>query len=329
MASSATRADTSPRPPRPPERPPLSADAEEFLAYLSAERGRAASSLSSYRRDLLAYEDFLRGRDLELSGASAVVVEEYLRLLESMGRAPATRARALAAIRGLHGFALAERSAPGDPTLCVAAPRVPAGLPKALTEDEVEGLLASVVGDDARALRDRAVLEVLYATGARISELVGLSLRDLDLEARLVRLFGKGSKERIVPVGGPAVAALEAWMAPGGRSEMVAGRRLRRDDLDAVFVSTRGRRMDRQAAWVVVHAAAVRAGLAERVTPHVLRHSCATHQHHHGADIRVVQELLGHASITTTQVYTKVSQEHLLREYRSAHPRALATRRVR
>jgi len=310
-------------------RAPLSLDAEEYLAYLSAERGRAASSIASYRRDLLAYEEFLGRHGTRLADATPEVVEEYLRVLEQAGKAPATRARALAAIRGLHGFAHAERSAPADPTPLVAAPRVPAGLPKPLTEEEVERLLAAVDGDGARARRDRAVLEVLYATGARISELVGLSLGDLDLEARLVRLFGKGAKERIVPIGSPAVASVQAWLAPGGRAALVAGRRQRRDDADAVFVSARGRRLDRQAAWTIVHGAALRAGLAAKVSPHVLRHSCATHLLDHGADIRVVQELLGHASITTTQVYTKVSQEHLHRAYRAAHPRALATRQPR
>ncbi len=323
-------AEASPRGPTArAERAPLSLDAEEYLAYLAVERGRAASSISSYRRDLLAYEEFLARRDLALAQATPEVLEEYLRVLEQAGRAPATRARALAAIRGLHGFAHAERAAPADPTPLVAAPRVPAGLPKPLTEDEVEMLLAAVSGDGARARRDRAVLEVLYATGARISELVGLSLGDLDLDAHLVRLFGKGAKERIVPIGSPAVASVQAWLGPGGRPELVARRRQGRDDADAVFVSTRGRRLDRQAAWAVVRAAAVRSGLAAKVSPHVLRHSCATHLLDHGADIRVVQELLGHASITTTQVYTKVSQEHLHRAYRAAHPRAGATRQPR
>jgi integrase/recombinase XerD len=314
------------------ERAPLSLDAEEYLSYLSVEKGRAPSSIASYRRDLLAYEAFLTGRGVALADASPQIVEDYLAFLSACGLAASTRARALAAIRGVHGFALAERGAAADPTEELEGPRVPQGLPKALSEAEVERLLAAVTGEDARALRDRAMLELLYASGARISELVGLSLGDLDLEAQLVRLFGKGSKERIVPVGRLAVRALELWLGPGGRPEVlrvarsVKGGRASRDDAEALFVSTRGVRMTRQAAWTVVRGCALRSGLADKVSPHVLRHSCATHLLDHGADIRVVQELLGHASITTTQVYTKVSQEHLRRAYLKAHPRATGRR---
>ena len=253
---------------------------------------------------------------------SPAVVEDYLAFLRASGLAASSRARALVAVRGFHGFCHDERGAPSDPTEDVETPRVPQGVPKALSEAEVEALLGAVTGDDPRAVRDRAMLELLYATGLRISELVGLSLGDVDLRGALVRAFGKGSKERLVPIGRHAVAALGVWLGPGGRPAILAGRTLRRSDAEALFVSTRGRRMSRQAAWAVVHEAAGRAGLAEKVTPHVLRHSFATHLLDHGADIRVVQELLGHASITTTQVYTKVSQEHLRRSYLAAHPRA-------
>ncbi|MCU1492750.1 MAG: xerD [Acidimicrobiaceae bacterium] len=310
------------------DRPELSLDAEEYLSYLSVERGRAPRTISSYRRDLSAYEDFLRGRAVELSQVSPPIVQDYMAFMAASGLAASSRARALAAIRGLHGFAQAERGAAHDPTEDLEGPRVPQGLPKALSEPEVERLLGAVQGEGARALRDRAMLELLYATGARISEVVGLSLRDMDFEASLVRLFGKGSKERIVPVGRVAVRALLAWLGPEGRPVMIRGRRTSRDDAEALFVSTRGARMSRQAAWTVVRTHALSVGLADRVSPHVLRHSCATHMLDHGADIRVVQELLGHASITTTQVYTKVSQEHLRRAYVAAHPRARASRRA-
>ncbi len=168
--------------------------------------------------------------------------------------------------------------------------------------------------------------ELLYASGLRISELVGLSLADLDLDDRMLRAFGKGSKERLVPFGRPAATSLSAWLSRGGRPLLVPAQFARRDDAEALFLSLRGRRMTRQGAWTVVRQAAQAVGLEDRVTPHVFRHSFATHLLDHGADVRVVQELLGHASITTTQIYTKVSQEHLHRVYRAAHPRAAAKR---
>jgi integrase/recombinase XerD len=300
----------------------LSADSEEYLSYLAVERGRAANSIISYRRDLAAYERYLAGRHLALGAVTPAVVDEYLGVLADSGLAAASRARALAAIRGLHAFCLDERGADRDPTAEVEGPRVPEGVPKALSEAEVARLLGAVVGDDPRALRDRAILELLYATGIRISELAGLRLRDLDPAGGLVRVLGKGGKERIVPVGRLALAACATWLGPAGRPRITAGRPQPRAAAEALFISTRGRPMSRQAVWTVVHTSARRVGLADRVTPHVLRHSFATHLLDHGADIRVVQELLGHASITTTQVYTKVSQEHLRRVYLAAHPRA-------
>ncbi|MGD0742466.1 MAG: site-specific tyrosine recombinase XerD [Acidimicrobiales bacterium] len=302
--------------------PPLSADAEEYLTYLAVERGRAANSIIAYRRDLLAYERFLAGRELALAEVTPAVIDEYLVALDDAGLAASSRARALAAIRGLHAFCLDERGAASDPTGEVEGPHVPEGVPKALTEAEVELLLGAVAGDDPRAWRDRAILELLYATGIRISELAGLSIGDLDATGGVVRVLGKGAKERIVPVGRTALWAVAAWLGPQGRPRLAAGRATARRDAQAMFISTRGRRMSRQAVWTVVNTAARRVGLADRVTPHVLRHSFATHLLDHGADIRVVQELLGHASITTTQVYTKVSQEHLRRAYLAAHPRA-------
>jgi integrase/recombinase XerD len=300
----------------------LSASAEEYLSYLAVERGRAPNSITAYRRDLGSYERYLARRRLALGDVTTAVVEEYLAALATAGLSASSRARALAAIRGLHAFCLDERGATRDPTADVEGPRVPEGVPKALSEAEVERLLGAIVGDGPRARRDRAILELLYATGIRISELAGLSAGDLDAAGGVVRVLGKGSKERIVPVGRFALAALAAWLGPGGRPQIAAGKASRRLDGKALFISTRGRRMSRQAVWSVVNTAARRVGMADRVTPHVLRHSFATHLLDHGADIRVVQELLGHASITTTQVYTKVSQEHLRRVYLAAHPRA-------
>lgn len=304
----------------------LSRDAEEFLSYLAVERGRAPASISAYRRDLRAYEAFLKERGVDLNDADVATVEAYVAQLSSTRR-PSSTARALAAVRGLHRFCVDERGALRDPTEGVSTPRIPQAIPKALTEDQVELLLSAVIGEDARALRDRAILETLYATGMRISELAGLRLGDLDLQKGLAIAYGKGSKERLVPVGRQALAALGAWLGPGGRPVMAPTRWARRLDAEAVFISTRGRRMSRQGVWQIVRKAAVKVKLEERVSPHVLRHSCATHLLEHGADIRVVQELLGHATITTTQVYTKVSPELLRRVYEKAHPRALVARR--
>jgi integrase/recombinase XerD len=215
-----------------------------------------------------------------------------------------------------------EGTSAADPTGEVAAPRIPQGLPKALAEEEVERLLAAVVGSDALARRDRALLELLYGTGLRISEAVGLSLGDVDLGGHTLVAFGKGGKERIVPVGRYAREALAAWLSPSGRGALVPVRWARRGDAEAVFLNRRGGRLTRQGAWGIVHHYGDRVGLGDRLTPHVLRHSCATHMLDHGADIRVVQELLGHASIATTQLYTKVSAQRLRTVYEAAHPRA-------
>jgi integrase/recombinase XerD len=183
-------------------------------------------------------------------------------------------------------------------------------------------LLSAVVGWDPRARRDRAILEVLYGTGLRISELVGLSLADLDVDGGVLRAFGKGAKERVVPLLGMARQAMVEWLAPSGRSAMEPERWARRGDAEAVFLNARGGRLSRQGAWGIIRRHGDRVGLGDRLSPHVLRHSCATHLLDHGADIRVVQELLGHASISTTQVYTLVSTERLRSAYEAAHPRA-------
>ena len=300
----------------------LSLDSEEYLTWLGVERGRAANTLAAYRRDLAAYEAWLAETGVPLDQVTEPVVERYVAHLRSTGKAPSSTARALVAVRSLHRFLLEEGRAALDPTGEVGVPRVPVGLPKALTEAEVAALLAAVGGGSAKALRDRAILELLYSTGMRISELTGLSLGDLQLADGTLRALGKGSKERLVPVGRYARDALEAWLGPGGRPALAPARWTRRSDSDAVFLNTRGGRLSRQGAWAVVRSYGDRIGLGPRLTPHVLRHSCATHMLDHGADIRVVQELLGHASVATTQVYTKVTAERLRAVYDAAHPRA-------
>lgn len=304
---------------------PLPPEAEDLLLYLAAERGRSVATLAAYRRDLRAYAAWLLERHLRVADVTEPDLVDYVGALRARGLAPASVARALVPVRGLHRFLAAEGRLAVDPSAHVERPRVPRGVPKALSEDEVLRLLAAPTGDGPIARRDRAMLEVLYGTGLRVSELVGLSLGDLDLDASLLRAFGKGSKERIVPIGGHATRSLVAWLGEGGRPELVPERWRRRGDAEAVFLGARGGRLTRQGAWDVLRRHGERVGLAGRLSPHVLRHSCATHMLDRGADIRAVQELLGHASITTTQLYTLVSTERLWDVYRSAHPRATAS----
>jgi len=299
----------------------LPLEAEEFLTWLAAERGRSTNTLAAYRRDLAAYVAWLQG---PIEEATPRRIDDYIAHLRREGKAPATVKRMVVAVRNLHRFLAEEGLAERDPAAIVETPTVPRSLPKALSEHEVEALLGAVGGHDARALRDRAILEVLYGTGMRISELVGLDLADVDLEDGLVRAFGKGSKERIVPLLGCAHAAMVDYLSPRGRHALEPDRWARRGDAEAVFLNARGGRLTRRGAWLVVRTHGDRVGLGDRLTPHVLRHSCATHLLDHGADIRVVQELLGHASISTTQVYTLVSNERLRSVYEQAHPRALA-----
>jgi len=302
----------------------LPIDAEEFLTWLAVERGRSANTLAAYRRDLRAYHQWLSEQGTTLDEVTEVTIAAYVGQLRASGKAASSVARAMVAVRALHRFLADEELATSDPAAGMDLPRVPRGLPKALTEAEVEQLLEAVEQGGSVASRDRAILEVLYGTGLRISELVGLSLGDVDLDGGLVRALGKGNRERVVPLGRVARQALETWLETGGRDEMVPAHWRRRSDADAVFLNTRGGRMSRQGAWGVVRKYGDAVGLRTRLTPHVLRHSCATHMLDHGADIRAVQELLGHASISTTQVYTKVSTERLRLVYESAHPRARA-----
>jgi integrase/recombinase XerD len=295
---------------------------EDFLTWLTVEQRRSPNTLASYRRDLRRFAAYVDEQGLDLLTVAPADLERFVGVLRDEGKAPSSVARNLVAVRSLYRFLRDEGYRPDDPGADVEVPRVPAGLPKALSEEEVARLLDSVTGDEPLARRDRAILEVLYGTGLRISELVGLSLSDLDLADGLLRAFGKGSKERVVPLGRLAREALVTWLGPGGRPAMEPERWARRNDADAVFLNQRGGRLSRQGAYLVVRHHGDAVGLGSRLTPHVLRHSCATHLLDHGADIRAVQELLGHASVSTTQVYTLVSTDRLWEAYHSAHPRA-------
>ena len=296
-------------------------EVEEFLGWLAAERGRSINTLSAYRRDLTTYCEWLMARGTDVHRVTPSDIDRFVNDRRESGAAASSVARLMAAVRTFHRFMVAEDRRSDDPSADFEGVKVPAGIPKPLSEDEVESLIAAVSGDDAVALRYRALLELLYATGARISEVCALSLGDIDLESGMVRLYGKGSKERLVPVGSHAREAVHRWLAEG-RDDLSPVRWARRGDADAVFLNNRGGRLGRQAAYAVVVRHGERAGLTSHLSPHVLRHSCATHMLDHGADLRIVQEMLGHASISTTQVYTRVSQERLFDQYRSAHPRA-------
>lgn len=300
---------------------------EGFLTWLLAERGRSANTLGAYSNDLADYQRWLENRNLDVCSVGSSDVDAYARDLSERKLAPSTISRKMTAVRSLHRFQYVEGLRAFDVAADFEGVRVPSGIPKPLTEEEVSILIASVTGDDPVAIRDRALLEFLYATGARISEVCGLNLADIDHQAGLVRLFGKGSKERIVPLGVMARRALNVWLEDA-RSRMSHRVTKSRDDSVAVFVDKRGARLKRQAAWAIVSRHGAKAGLLEVLSPHVLRHSCATHMLDHGADLRIVQEMLGHASIATTQVYTKVSQDRLLEEYRRAHPRSQVSRRT-
>jgi integrase/recombinase XerD len=304
--------------------------ARGYLQYLVVERGLAANTVQSYQRDLRRYAEVLAARGKsELKEVTPLDVAEFRAALRTGdGNHPplATTSvgRAVVAVRGLHAFARAQGLTSDDPAHEVAPPPPPRRLPKAISIDEVERLLdaaGSTADPDPRALRDRALLEFLYGTGARISEVTALDVDDLDHLAAdpAVKLSGKGGKQRYVPVGRYAVAALDAYLVRGRPA--LAGAAGRKSS-PAVFLNARGGRLTRQGAWGVLREAAVRSGKSD-VSPHTLRHSFATHLLDGGADIRVVQELLGHASVTTTQVYTLVTVDKLREVYAAAHPRAM------
>ena len=294
-----------------------------YLDHLAVERGTARNTLDSYARDLRRYEEFLRGRGIaELDEVSSNRVSEFLAALREGDQdhpplAASSAARTVVAVRGLHKFAVREGIVEQDRAREVKPPQPPRRLPKALPVDDVIRLLEQQPGaDEPLAIRDRALLELLYSTGARISEAVGLDVDDVDREARTVILDGKGGKQRLVPVGRPALAALDAYLVRVRTTLM-------KRSTPALFLNARGGRLSRQGAWLILKAAADRAGITTEVSPHTLRHSFATHLMEGGADVRVVQELLGHASVTTTQIYTLVTVNTLREVYATAHPRAL------
>jgi integrase/recombinase XerD len=302
----------------------LSAVVGDYLAHLAVERGVAANTLAAYGRDLRRYREHLAAQGLSSLGqVSEPAVSGFLAALREGGDdhpplSASSAARAVVAVRGLHRFAAKDGIVPDDVARAVRPPAPPRRLPKAISVDDVERLLeAAGFAGTPLALRDRALLELLYGTGARISEAVGLAVDDLDRPGSAVILRGKGGKERIVPVGSYALKAVDDYLVRARPVLAAVGRGTAR-----LFLNARGGPLSRQSAWTILRVAAERAGLATEISPHTLRHSYATHLLDGGADVRVVQELLGHASVSTTQVYTLVTVDRLREVYATAHPRA-------
>lgn len=283
---------------------------DDYLAVLTAERGLSPNTVAAYRRDLGQYDAFLDGRP-----PSTELIDEWMAGLRERGLAATTVARKVAAVRGFHRFETVEGEAADDPAALVEPPRRPQSLPKALTVDETLRLLDGIELTTQAGVRDSALLEFMYATGCRVSEAVGVDLAHLDIVDRVVVVTGKGRKQRMVPMGGASVEAIERWLPL--RLELSRG------SSDGLFLNLRGGRLTRQGIFGIVRKRAERVGIdRSRISPHVLRHSAATHMVEGGADLRTVQEMLGHANVSTTQIYTKVSSQHLIEVYTLAHPRS-------
>ena len=298
--------------------------AEDYLRHLVVERGLSDNTVQAYRRDLLRYQEYLGSRGIgSLAEVTRFDVEEFRRHLDHIGLAPASVTRCVVAVRNLHRFAVGSGQLQADVTAGMSPGTRSRRLPKALSMDQVESLLAAPDTSTVEGLRDAALLELLYGTGARVSEVCALDVDDirpvLDDPDLGLRLIGKGDKERIVPLGSYAAKAVDAWLIRGRPAWAEIG-----NGEHALLLNTRGRRLSRQSAWAVIRRAGEAAGLdVEHLSPHSLRHSYATHLLDGGADVRVVQELLGHSSVTTTQIYTLVTADHLREVYRSSHPRAV------
>lgn len=298
---------------------------EQFLVHIGIERGLAKATVSAYESDLNKYVAWLQTHGITKPDDIAKQdVEDYIAALDADGESARSKARRLASIHEFHRFALAQRAVSADVAASVKAPKGASVLPDVLSVDEVSRLLdAAAVGGstDPVALRDKALLEFMYATGCRVSEAVGTNLDDIDLEEKVVRLMGKGSKQRLVPLGSYARNSVVAYLN-AGRGELERRSTAKVPERRALFLNKRGKRISRQSVWEIVKTAGERAGITKPLHPHTLRHSFATHLIQGGADVRTVQELLGHASVTTTQIYTHVSPEALIETYLTAHPRA-------
>ena len=292
--------------------------ASDYLEWLSVEKGRSVATIDASRRDIGKFSTWMRERQRDALDASENDVEAYVATLRASAHAESSVARAISVLRGWFGFMLDEGTVTKDPTARVKGARRGRTLPKPLDEEQIIALLDSVHGNAATDLRDRALLEMLYDTGARVSEVVGIKIEDLDFDEELILVTGKGSKQRLVPMGVTLRNVMQRYLAQGGRDTFINARKTSR-----LFLNIRGGPLSRQGVDLIIRKRALVAGIERsRISAHVFRHSCATHMLARGADIRVVQELLGHASIATTQLYTAVSMTSLKREYQGAHPRA-------
>jgi integrase/recombinase XerD len=287
---------------------------DAFIDHLWLEDGLSRNTLESYRRDLQLFADWLQKKNLDLAAAQQAEIQQYLAVRFPKSK-PRSISRLIASLRRFYRYALRENQVPVDPTLQIDSPKLPRSLPKSLTEEEVESLLVAPEIAQSLGLRDRAMLEILYACGLRVSELVGLKVTEVSLSEGVIRVTGKGSKTRLVPMGEEAVEWVARYLK---ESRPII---LQRQLSDSLFVTQRGEAMTRQAFWYLIKRYALKAGIKKPLSPHVLRHAFATHLLNHGADLRVVQMLLGHADISTTQIYTHVARERLKQLHAMHHPR--------
>jgi integrase/recombinase XerD len=303
-----------------PEEVSLAVAVDRYLRHVAIERGLADNTIQAYRRDLGSYSDVLVRRGIDdpslITSADVSAFAQELRTRADRPLTASSMARMLSSVRGFHRFLLEEGIVAVDVAAEAKPPKLAMRLPKAISIEQMASVLAATDGDDIQSLRDKALLELLYATGARVSEAVGLNVDDV-IDGDIVRLFGKGSKQRIVPVGSYARAAIDAYLVRARPAFSVRGRAT-----PALFLGIRGQRVSRQNAWLIIRAAADKAKLGIEISPHTFRHSFATHLLAGGADVRVVQELLGHSSVATTQIYTMVTADTLRDMYTTAHPRA-------
>ncbi|MGE5701056.1 MAG: site-specific tyrosine recombinase XerD [Clostridia bacterium] len=290
---------------------------DHFMHFLSVEKGLAANTLESYQRDLFGYTDFLKSQGItriEETNRSHII--NYLVILQKKGRATATLSRNMASIRAFYQFLVKDRHLENDPSIHMETPKIEKRLPKVMSLDEVERLLDGPQSNHPSGLRDKAMLELLYATGIRVSELVSLNMGDVNLEMGFLKCMGKGSKERIIPLGKMAISVIREYI------ETARPKLLRAGGDSALFLNHLGKRITRQGFWKIIKKYALQAGITTDITPHTLRHSFATHLLENGADLRSVQEMLGHADISTTQIYTHITRTRIKDVYAKTHPRA-------
>mgnify|MGYP001008434122 CR=1 FL=1 len=288
----------------------------DFLTFLRVERGLAENTVHSYRYDLDQYASFLKSKGLTFPEATESIIFSFLNYQRQQNRGARTRSRKLAAIRGLYRFLLQEGQIAADPTENMTSPKLEKNLPRVLSVQDIDLLLSQPNTGTVIGLRDKAMLELLYASGMRVSEMLGLDTEHLNLDLGFVRCFGKGSRERVIPIGEVACRCIKEYLSHSWL-------KLRKKSFErAVFLNNHGRRLTRQGFWKILKGYAGRAGIKKEITPHVLRHSFATHLLENGADLRAVQEMLGHADISTTQIYTHLSQRKLREVYEKSHPRS-------